>query len=505
MKKHMRKAALVAVLAMAGCKTTQAVGPEVGVEGPKVTQQTATNAADVQPQISSKAKLLFEDALKAYDAQKKAKTFDYVALEKKFSAAVDADSNLAEAEYNLGVLAEKQGKTQAAISHYKSALATRPTLKQAAENLAVIAQNSGDEKTAVQIYEDIQKNYPDDASSRARLGEIYRRKGDQEKALEMSREALFRDPKTIQAYKTMMLVHYEQKQYALAKLIALRASKIDEGDPEMAYLLGLISLQEKDTVKARAQFKKALDGRADFLPAHYQLVKMAFAQEDYQGAEEHLRKILQANGNNPEALMNLGVAYKGMGQLDKAMATYDEAQKLKPDMPELDLNRGIIIATKGDPEKAITLFRSYIQKKGGETAVGMEHPVLAMVTEQENVIKQREEDKKVQEEANKMEAEMKKQEDAAAAEEKAKKEAEFQKQKDAAKGGAAKGAIAPDGATETPPIETPKKDEPKKEEPKKEEAKKAVAPAPATATPAAAPVTPAPAKPKSADEPVDGL
>ena len=55
------------------------------------------------------AELSFEDALKAYDAQKKANAWDYVALERKFKAAVDEDPNLAEADYNLGVLAERQG------------------------------------------------------------------------------------------------------------------------------------------------------------------------------------------------------------------------------------------------------------------------------------------------------------------------------------------------------------------------------------------------------------
>jgi tetratricopeptide (TPR) repeat protein len=481
---------VTAVLALGACKTTESARPnEVAVASPRPAKESGAQQSEgpKQPQISTKAKLLFEDAVKSYDAQKKTKSFDYPSLEKKFRAAADADSNLAEAEFNMGVLSEKQGKTADAISHYKSALANRPTLRQAAENLAVIAQNSGDEKTAVQIYEDLQKNYPDDASSRARLAEVYRRRGESDKALEMSREALFRDPKTIQAYKTMMQIHYDQKQYAMAKLIGLRAAKIDDADPEVAYILGLVALQEKEVPKARTQFKKSIALRSDFLPSHYQLVKMAFVQEDYRGAEEHLRRILQADGKNPEALVNLGVAYKGMGQLDRAMATYDEAQKIKPDMPELDLNRGIVIAAKGDPDRALALFRSYIQKKGGETALGMDHAVLGLIAEQEGALKQREEDKKIAEEAKKVEEEAKKQEDAAAAEARGKKEEEFKKQQSTAKGADKKAPPPP--KDETPAIEKKPVEKSPVSEPKK------MAPAQA----------PAPKKGASGDEPVDGL
>lgn len=464
----------------ASCASTSAT-----VAGPQVrTVSGGAVKADVVPAVSNKAKLLFEDAVHAFDAQKKARQIDAVGLERKFKAVLEVDNNFAEAHYNLGVLAERQGNTKDAVAHYKTALAKKPTLRQAAENLAVIAQNDGDEATAMRIYSDILSNYPDDAGSRARLAEMSRRKGDYERALELAREALFRDAKTLQAYKTMMQVYYEQKQFAMARLIALRASKLDEGDAEVAYTLGLMYLAEKEPAKARVQLKKAVASRPDFLPAHYQLSKMAFEQEDYQGAEEHLRRILQSGGKSPEVLLNLGVAYKGMGQLDKAMATYDEVQKLNPEMPELYLNRGIIIGMKGDPEKALSLLKTYISRKG-EGGLGMDHPVHQLIAEQEAAIQKREEDKRIAEEVARMEAEAKQQEAAAAAEEKRKKEEEFQRRKQDAK--------SPTPPPQNEPAPAPKKPEAKPEAPKAE-APKSDSPKPATA----------PAK-KSSDEPDDGL
>jgi len=528
---------LCAALA-AGCATTKSQGSgersggegptdrgterrETGTTGPARTGATGGTAdgvagpTEVIPQINSKAKLAFEDAVKAWEAQKKAGAYDYVTLERKFKAASEADEQLAEAEYDLGVLAERQGKTQEAVSHYRDALSRRPTLRQAAENLGVIAQNSGDEKKAVEIYTDILTNYPEDAGSRARLGEIYRRKGDNDKAMQLAKEALFRDPKTLQAYKTMMAVHYDNKQYSMARLIALRASRLEANDPEILYILGLINLAEKEPAKARVNFKASAEANKTFLPPRYQLAQMALAQEDYAGAEEHLRAILAANSKNAEAMVNLGVAYKGMGQFDKAMQAYEQAEKLNSALPAITLNKAIIVGLKGEPEKAIAEFKKYIDMKSPPA----DHPVFALIKEQEAVIQKREDDKKAAEEAKKMEEEAKKMEEAAAAEEKKKAEEELQKQqseakgKDAPKDGKAADPKAPKddkkGTQGTTPGEAPKDAAAKDPKAAPKDDKKA---APAGSTTPPAKKDEKKAEPKkdekkkgSPDEPSDGL
>ncbi|MCA3013491.1 MAG: hypothetical protein INH41_14000, partial [Myxococcaceae bacterium] len=217
--------------------------------------------------------------------------------------------------------------------------------------------------------------------------------------------------------------------------------------------------------------------------------------EDYGSAEEHVRRILQAGGASAEALVNLGVAFKGMGQLDKAMQAYDAAQKLNANLPALALNRGVIIGLKGNPEQAIAQYRQFISLSGGEMSVNANHAVFDLIKEQETVIASREEAKKAEEEARRMEEEAKQQEAATKEEERKAKEAEFKKQQDAAKGKAAADAVAdekaePPAAEATPKPETPAKVEPparanppvrgtgsprgaqRREDPKKEEPKK---------------------------------
>jgi tetratricopeptide (TPR) repeat protein len=94
---------------------------------------TAAPAAPGTP--NSKAMLLFEDATKAAEAQAKSGQRDDAALERRFLAVQQADSTFAEADYNLGVLAERQGKRDQAFALYRSALQKKPSLKPAAAGL----------------------------------------------------------------------------------------------------------------------------------------------------------------------------------------------------------------------------------------------------------------------------------------------------------------------------------------------------------------------------------
>jgi Flp pilus assembly protein TadD len=394
-------------LVAAGCSASKATGPTGPVTAP--TAQTSGKEPGVSP-ISNTAKARFEDAVKAFDAQKKAKAYDYPSLERKFKLALESDANLAEADYNLGVIAERQGKANEARAHYKAALAKKPSLRQAAENLAIMEQNAGNVAGAVALYQEVLQRYPDDAQSRARLAEIYRQQGDHDKAMELSRAALMRDPQSTTALKVMIRSYLDRKQLALAKLVALRGVKLDAADPELHHAVGLILLKENNKDEARLSFKKALEVRDDYVPSRVALAELSLEVEDFPEAEEHLRRILQAGGKNATAHLNLGIAYKGQGQFDKAMQEYDEAEKLDPELAAVNLNRAVLLhKVKDAPERAMELYKKYIAMAGGDVALSAEAPVFGLLREAETIVNAKREAKHAEEQAKQMEELQKKQ------------------------------------------------------------------------------------------------
>ncbi|TQF10725.1 adventurous gliding motility TPR repeat lipoprotein GltE [Myxococcus llanfairpwllgwyngyllgogerychwyrndrobwllllantysiliogogogochensis] len=394
-----------ASLIAAGCTASKATSPAPVAKNPTAQPKDAP-----PPPISNTAKARFEDAVKSFDTQKKAKAFDYPALERKFKSALESDANLAEAEYNLGVIAERQGNIPEAKARYKAALTKKPSLRQASENLAVMEQNGGNVAGAVALYQEVLQRYPDDAQSRARLAEIYRQQNDHDKAMELARGALMRDPTSTTALKVMIRSYLDRKQLSMAKLVALRGVKLDGADPELHHSVGLIQLREGDADDARLSFKKALEAREDYVPSHVALAQLSLDAEDYPGAEEHLRRILQADGKNATAHLNLGLSYKGQGQYDKAMQEYDEAEKLDPELAAVHLNRAILLhKVKDAPERAVELYKRYIATAGGEVALSGEAPVFGLLREAEAIVSAKREAVAAEEQAKKMEDLQKKQ------------------------------------------------------------------------------------------------
>jgi tetratricopeptide (TPR) repeat protein len=349
--------------------------------------------------------LLFEDANRAAAAQAKSKTRDDALLERRFQAVRDADPSFAEPDYNLGVLAERQGKREQALSYYRSALQKKPSLRPAAEGMARLTQSSGDIPAAIAQWNDIARAFPDDAGSRAQLAELYRQSGDHDQARAFARQALIRDPKNLAAYKTMLRSDLDQKQYAMAELVGVRALKISSTDPDLHVALGDIQMAKGAPDKATQQYQKALEARADHQPAHLALARLALKEEDFASAEKHLSRVVAGGGGTAEVHLDLGVAYRGMGQVDKALAEYDAAEKLEPKLAPVYLNRGIILQRYKDaPDRSLELYKKYVALAGGESALPADSPVFALRKEAEQLVTAKAQARTAEEQAKTLEA-----------------------------------------------------------------------------------------------------
>jgi len=391
---------VAAALAVAGGCVGPKAASNVDLSGPKVSEQPVKTAAAEEVKLSPRAQRSFEDAVAKVNDPKGRP--DSKTLELAFRRVVEEDGRFAEGWYNLGVACERQGKVDEAVAHYQRALSEKPTLRQAAENLAVITQNRGDVRGAVRIYHSILEVYADDAGARARLAEIYRQNGELDRALDLSREALMRDARTPSAYKVMMRVHSERRQYPAARLLAL---KLDESDPERHHVLGLARLEEGDPAAARALFKRAVEVAPGYLPSHVALARLALQEEQYPTAEAHLRRVLQADGKNAEVLVNLGLCLRGQGKPDEALAAYDEAEKVNPKLAALPFLRGVVLVdARGELEKGLALYRKFVERSG--TELPADHPVYGRIQAVETAIVQAAEARRAEEEALRQAAEM---------------------------------------------------------------------------------------------------
>jgi tetratricopeptide (TPR) repeat protein len=364
--------ALAAGASLAACATSSpAPAPKAAPPRPAAAAAPAGQGAprpagaeapaEAAEAMSPRTQRLFDEAVRADDDQRKLKVpTDWSYLERKWRAVLDG-GEVAEARYNLGVALENQGRLEDARAEYERALALKPALRQAAVNLGVLLEKQGDPRAAAAAYQAAMRDFPDDAVSRERLAVLYRASGQLDEAWRLAREALVREPRSVAAQKVLVQVALAKGELDLAKLVAMRAQKLDAADPELPFLVGQVLAKQGDDAAASVQFKKALALREDFVAARYALLQAALRKGAWGGVAEQAAGIVKADPGNAALHLVQGIALRHMGKADEALAAYQRAEKAAGErLPEVRLARGVLLArVKGECAPALEEIKAY--------------------------------------------------------------------------------------------------------------------------------------------------
>lgn len=323
-------------------------------------------AAATEPGLPPRAQRLFEEALRAEEEQRKLKVPpDWAYLERKWRAVADA-ADVAEAHHNVAVTLEAQGRLDEARAEYEKARSLKPSLRHPAVNLGVLLEKQGDVRGASAVYAQAVRDFPEDSVARARLATLYRNSGQLDEAWRLAREALVRDPRNMSAYRVLARVALQRNDLDLARLIALRAQKLDPQDPELPYLGGLALARQGDEPGAAAQLRKALALQPGFLPARHALLDAALKKQAWGTVAEQAAKLLEADPGNAPVQLALGLALRYTGKPDEALAAYAKAEQASGDrLPEVHLARGVLLArVKSECEPALEELKAYQTRSG---------------------------------------------------------------------------------------------------------------------------------------------
>jgi len=362
----------------------------------------AAPAAAPEPALPPRAQRLFEEAVRADEEQRKLKVpTDWPYLEKKWRTVL-TEADVAEAHHNLGVALEAQGRLGEARAEYEQARTLKPSLRQASVNLGVLLEKQGDAGAAAAAYAQCVRDFPEDPVSRVRLAALYRESGQLDDAWRLAREALVREPRTVGAYRVLARVALQKNELDLAKLIAMRAQKLDDKDPELPWVVGLVLARQGDDAGAQVQQRKALALSEGFLPARYALLDAAVKKQSWGAVAEHAAAILKVEPGNAQVQLAHGLALRYTGKPDEALAAYDRAEKAANDrLPETHLARGVLLArVKSECEPALQELKLYTARSGPLLPEGSQ--VVKLQRECESQI---EESRKAAEAAKQMQAE----------------------------------------------------------------------------------------------------
>ena len=165
---------------------------------------------------------------------------------------------------------------------------------------------------------------------------------------------------TVQQAIDLGVQHHTAGRLPEAERIYQQILQADLDQPVALHLLGVIALQVENNVIAVDLIMKALAIKPDYVDAHNNL-GIAFknlGKLDEAIASYH--KVLTIKPDYVETHNNLGIALQELGRLDEAVASYHKALAIKPDYAEAHSNLGSALHEQGKPEDAFTCQRRAI-------------------------------------------------------------------------------------------------------------------------------------------------
>ncbi len=137
-----------------------------------------------------------------------------------------------------------------------------------------------------------------------------------------------------------------------------------EDEPRNAVLLvnlGTALRLRGDREEARAALERALTVPATRRAAGHQLAQLCMDSRDLDGAERHLRGVLEAEPGAADVVNSLGLVLEKKGREAEAEAHYRRAADVDPDAAEPRANLGNLARSRGDLDAAEAWYRSAIE------------------------------------------------------------------------------------------------------------------------------------------------
>jgi Flp pilus assembly protein TadD len=272
--------------------------------------------------------------------------------------ALRKDPNSAVAHYQLGVAFDQQHNDTRAESEWQDAVRLRPDLTDAQRALAALELRNGETDALLQTAQQIttsQPNSPDGfllkAAAEANLQRYSEAQQDLEHAMQLA-------PQNPGPYIQMGNVNLAQKHFAEAEKSYRQALEKDPSSAEgLSGLMNTFFAQKEfDNAVAAANVQIAkVPNNSSF----YDLLGTALfnGKKDFPGAEVALRKAVDLDKNNVDAIEKLGKVLIQQGAADQALALYQQSIQDHPKEIRFYILSGELYETKQDWDHAKAMYQ----------------------------------------------------------------------------------------------------------------------------------------------------
>jgi len=279
-------------------------------------------------------------------------------------SVIKSDPSNAAAHYQLGVAFQISGDLENTESEWWHAARLDPNMVEAQRSLAILAMQKGDMGTLEQVATEFIKLQPGSAEGYAlrAVSEVNLR---QFKAAEADiSKAIAVAPQSHLGYVQLGNLKLAQKQYSDAGKAYRQALDRDPNSTDA--LRGLMNTyMEQNKPDEAIAVANAQIAKAPINSSFYDLLGSALSQnkKDLKAAETFFRKAIELDKNNIDALIKLGQVQAAQGETDQAVATYQQAIKDHPRVPQFFILLGGLYESKEEWAKAEDEYRAALELK----------------------------------------------------------------------------------------------------------------------------------------------
>ncbi|MFZ1136893.1 MAG: tetratricopeptide repeat protein [Candidatus Korobacteraceae bacterium] len=280
---------------------------------------------------------------------------------------IKSEPNNAAAHYELGVAFQSAGDLANAKVEWLTAVRIRPDLLEAQRSLALLAMRQGDMGALEAATTQLIRLEPASAEGYS-LRAVSRINRQQYAAAEEDiRKAIEVDPRSHLGYVQLGNLKFVQKQYNEAGKAYQDALDRDPNSTDA--LRGLVNtyLAQNQVDKALAAANTQIAKSPNNSSFYFLLGNVLFRdRKDLNGAETAFHRSVELDKNNSDAVIQLGQVQVAKGEVDQAIATYQQAVKDHPNAPAFYTLLGGLYQSKRDWTKAQEAYQKTLALKPGD-------------------------------------------------------------------------------------------------------------------------------------------
>ncbi len=296
--------------------TSDQTGQGEGVEGEGVTEVPVVTPEQLAEQLFAEglAALMFKPP-------------QLPSAVERFAQVVQYQPEWTEAHFNLGLAYFKANNMIQASKSLEMATRQDPELGEAWVLLAQSYQRQRRSGAAMDAYEQCVQHVPSNVD--CRLGQVQTaldNREDPARVIERIREILRINSTSIGAYVMLSQAYMRQGDPKLARFAlnkAKQANPMADLSPTLHCNLGMIYREMGLQYDAIAEFERAIELDPSHVQSLVNLANVKILNLDFEGAQSLSQAAVNADATHVSARLALGIAKRGLGDLDGSKAVFD--------------------------------------------------------------------------------------------------------------------------------------------------------------------------------------